>query len=73
MTADSEVRALDEVRDRLEKQYPETSHENVELAIAVAYESLRHARIREFIPVLVEHEARNKLSHLSWNAHRAGV
>ncbi|HWU31538.1 MAG TPA: hypothetical protein VN108_01620 [Marmoricola sp.] len=67
MTADSEVRALDQVRDRLEKQYPETSHENVELAIAVAYESLRNARIREFIPVLVEREAKDKLSHLSWN------
>ena len=67
MTVDSEVRALDQVRDRLEKQYPATSPENVRLAISVAYESLRDARIREFIPVLVEREAKDKLSHLSWN------
>ena len=65
---DSEVRALDEVRHRLEKRYPTTSPENVELAVAVAYESLRNARIREFIPVLVEREAKDRLAHLNWGA-----
>lgn len=64
MSSESEARALDAVRHRLESKYPETDPSVVHLAVDVSYETLRSARIREFIPVLVEREASDKLEHL---------
>lgn len=64
MSTDSEARALDAVRDRLESKYPGTDPSVVQLAVDVSYATLRGARIREFIPVLVEREASDKLAHL---------
>jgi len=64
MSTDSEARALDAVRSRLESKYPMTDPSVVHLAVDVSYEGLRTARIREFIPVLVEREASDKLAHL---------
>ena len=64
MTTDSEQRALDAVRHRLESKYPSTDPSVVQLAVDVSYQGLRSARIREFIPVLVEREANDKLAHL---------
>lgn len=64
MSSDSEERALDAVRHRLESKYPGTDPDVVSLAVDVSYETLRSARIREFIPVLVEREANDRLAHL---------
>ncbi|MGN6160639.1 MAG: three-helix bundle dimerization domain-containing protein [Marmoricola sp.] len=64
MSTDTEARALEAVRHRLESKYPMTDPSVVRLAVDVSYEGLRSARIREFIPVLVEREASDKLSHL---------
>jgi len=64
MSADTEERALEDVRHRLESRYPGTDPSVVRLAVDVSYQSLRTARIRDFIPVLVEREARDKLAHL---------
>ncbi|GAC1381083.1 MAG: hypothetical protein NVSMB48_08360 [Marmoricola sp.] len=64
MSTDSEERALAAVRHRLESKYPATDPDVVNLAVDVSYQSLRSARIREFIPVLVEREANDKLAHL---------
>lgn len=64
MSIDSEERALEAVRHRLESKYPATDPSVVQLAVDVSYETLRSARIREFIPVLVEREASDKLAHL---------
>lgn len=64
MSSESEARALDAVRHRLQSKYPATDPSVVRLAVDVSYETLRTARIREFIPVLVEREASDKLEHL---------
>ena len=64
MTVESEQRALHDVRRRLERRYPSTDPSVVHLAISVAYESLSSARVRDFIPVLVEREAADRLAHL---------
>jgi hypothetical protein len=64
MSTDSEARALDAVRDRLESRFPSTDPSVVRLAVDVSYQTLRGARIREYIPVLVEREATDKLEHL---------
>lgn len=64
MSTDSEERALEAVRHRLETKYPATDPGVVSLAVDVSYQSLRSARIREFIPVLVEREASDRLAHL---------
>lgn len=64
MSTESEAHALAAVRDRLESKYPSTDPSVVQLAVDVSYESLRTAKIREFIPVLVEREASDKLEHL---------
>ena len=59
-----EERTIQTVNVRLRGQFPTQSVENVELAVMVAYDSFKGARIRDFIPVLVEKEARDKLAHL---------
>lgn len=64
MSTESEARALDAVRHRLESKFPATDPSVVHLAVSVSYETLRDARIREFIPVLVEREASDKLDDL---------
>lgn len=64
MTATAELHAIEAVRQRLHARYPNTEAGVVDRAVTIAHASLRDARIRDFIPVLVEREARDKIEHL---------
>jgi hypothetical protein len=56
-----EMRALAEVQRRLQERFPELDVAVVEAAVRVAHSELT-GHIREFVPVLVEHAARDRLS-----------
>jgi hypothetical protein len=60
----SEKLALTEVQARLNERFPHLSDEVVEAAVRVAYSELT-GPIREFVPVLVEHMARERLASLA--------
>jgi hypothetical protein len=61
MNADEEVRAVEGVVDRLDAMYPDVSRERVVAVVNEEHLKLAGNPIRDFIPVLVEHEARERL------------
>ena len=63
MDAHDEVAALDEVQERLSQRFPELEPDVVEAAVRVAHSQLT-GPIRDFVPVLVEHIARDRLGSL---------
>jgi hypothetical protein len=57
-----EERALGEVKDRLRTRYAGRSPAEVSLVVDKATQRFATARIRNFVPVLVEHICRDELS-----------
>lgn len=60
MDAHDEASALDEVQERLSGRFPQLEPDVVEAAVRVAHAQLT-GPIRDFVPVLVEHIARDRL------------
>jgi hypothetical protein len=50
------------VKDRLRHRYPDVPPERVGAAVDGAYRRFDRSRVRTFVPVLVEHEARDELA-----------
>ena len=63
MGVSEELRALGEVVDRLAVKFPALSREHIEEVVQQEHSLLDTGRVRAFIPVLVEHAARDRLSH----------
>ena len=63
MDTHDEVAALDEVRERLSERFPDLEPDVVEAAVRVAHSQLT-GPIRDFVPVLVEHIARDRLGSM---------
>jgi len=61
MNAEEEVRAVEGVVDRLAAMYPAVSRERVVTIVNEEHLRLAGNPIRDFIPVLVEHESRERL------------
>jgi hypothetical protein len=61
MNAEEEGRAVDEVVDRLAKRFPDVPRDRVAAIVGEEHQVLEGNRIRDFVPVLVEHEARDRL------------
>jgi hypothetical protein len=61
MDRDAERRALAEVQARLEQRFPHLHPDVVAAAVAVAHSNL-DGPVRDFVPVLVEHAARDRLA-----------
>ncbi|MEF2979295.1 three-helix bundle dimerization domain-containing protein [Subtercola sp. YIM 133946] len=61
MDADKEKEAVEQVAERLAEKFPDTDRAHIEEVVHDEYEALDGARIRDYIPVLVEHEARADL------------
>jgi hypothetical protein len=55
-------RELEAVALRLHRLFPEISDFVVETTVVGVADSLRGARVRAYIPILVEHEARDLLA-----------
>ncbi len=57
----SEREAIDDVVARLQKKYPKSSKSDVSKVVEAQYAKLGSAKLRDYIPVLVEHEAKQVL------------
>jgi hypothetical protein len=64
MERSEENRAIDEVIDRLAKQFPQLPADEVATAVNQTRPEFDHAPIREFIPLFVERDARARLRQL---------
>lgn len=63
MGVSEELRALGDVVDRLAVKFPALPREHIEDVVQQEHSLLDTGRVRAFIPVLVEHAARDRLSH----------
>ena len=61
MNAEEEARAVDQVVDRLAARFPDVSRDRVAAVVGEEHLELEGNPIRDFVPVLVEHEARERL------------
>ncbi|MGO4490628.1 three-helix bundle dimerization domain-containing protein [Arthrobacter sp. 2YAF22_2] len=62
MNRDEELKAIGTVVDRLAERFPEAPRSSIEAAVREEHESLNEGRIRDFVPILVEHAAKARLS-----------
>ena len=62
---ENEVRALGEVRERLRAKYAERSPSEISQVVDRTTEKFRTARIRDYVPLLVEHLSRDELAQRS--------
>lgn len=63
MDATEEQMALNHVVERLSRTFPDVSAEDVQGAVTESSQSFDAARIRSFVPLLVEKDAREHLAH----------
>ncbi|MDJ0379111.1 hypothetical protein [Cryobacterium sp. PH31-L1] len=61
MDAIQEEHAVDDVVRRLEQRFSDLPADRVQAVVTACYASLSDKPVRDFIPVLVEHEARSRL------------
>jgi hypothetical protein len=59
-----EAKALTDIADRLAARFPHITRARVIEIVGEIHQHFDDAPIREFVPVLVEREARHRLSHL---------
>jgi hypothetical protein len=57
----SERDSIDDITARLSKKYPKLSASEVADVVEKQYAKLQTAKLREYIPVLVEHQAKQVL------------
>lgn len=56
-----ELRALGSVVDRLVEKFPEVPRDEIEDVVYDEHRSLDRGRVRDYVPILVEHDARDRL------------
>ncbi|WP_406053140.1 three-helix bundle dimerization domain-containing protein [Kribbella sp. NBC_00889] len=61
MDRSEENRAIDEVVERLAKQFPERPVDDVAVAVSASRPEFDQAPIRDFVPLFVEREAKHRL------------
>lgn len=59
-----EAKALTDIGDRLAARFPHIARARVIEIVGEIHQQFKDAPIRDFVPVLVEREARHRLSHL---------
>jgi hypothetical protein len=59
---DEELRAVGQVVDRLVERFPDISRSLIEEAVRQEHRALESGRVRDYVPVLVEHAAKARLS-----------
>ena len=62
MYAEHEQHALADVRERLRERFPELHPDVFDAAVQVCHAELTESPIRDFVPILVEHAARDPLA-----------
>ena len=66
-----EAHAIDDITERLAARFPTLERSHVEEIVQDEWHRLDEGRVRDFVPVLVEHEARGRLRRESREAGRA--
>jgi hypothetical protein len=61
----SEQRALDEATDRLAERFPSVERASIARVVQEEYASLGDAKVRDYIPVLAENAATNRLRKIA--------
>jgi hypothetical protein len=56
-----EMRALDHVVNRLAERHPAVRREHIESIVGLERRSLDDGRVRDYVPILVEHVVRDRL------------
>ncbi|MFF2115461.1 hypothetical protein CJ179_30595 [Rhodococcus sp. ACS1] len=64
MTHDEELLHIDQVIDRLDSRFPDLPRESIEQVVRSAHEHFATGKVRDFVPLLVERLAREKLQGL---------
>ncbi|MFC9769604.1 three-helix bundle dimerization domain-containing protein [Rhodococcus jostii] len=64
MTRDDELLHIDKVIDCLDVRYPDLPRESIEQVVHSAYAHFAQCTVRDFVPLLVERLAREKLHTL---------
>ena len=62
--AENEDVAVEHVVERLTDKFPEVPAEVVEETVTELHDSFDDAHVRDFVPVIVEHEAKARLSDI---------
>lgn len=62
MGVSEELRALAHVVDRLTERYPDVPREHIEDIVQQEHRSLDTGRVRDYVPILVEHAAKDRLN-----------
>jgi len=57
-----EDRAMENIVDRLSQRFPSLTRDHVQQVVDEEFARLEEGRIRDFVPVLVEHAAKKRLS-----------
>lgn len=70
MNQSEEIRALDQLADRLRSRFPDAPPEGIKELVAKAAEQYDGSPIRDFIPVLVEREV---VDHFRVPVQRSGT
>lgn len=60
--ADEENIAVEHAADRLAERFPEVDREHIEELVEEEHETFEGAPVRDFVPVLVEHDVKQKLA-----------
>jgi hypothetical protein len=60
-TTEDERRAVDDITARLAAQFSQTSRERISAVVDEAHHELDGTPIRDFVPILVERQARERL------------
>lgn len=64
MTRDDELQRIDQVIGRLDARFPDLPRESIERVVRSAHEHFANGKVRDFVPLLVERLAREKLQCL---------
>jgi len=62
MDTEKEKEAVERVADRLAEKFPDVDREHIEDVVHGEYDALADAKVRDYIPLLVEHESREDLT-----------
>ena len=60
-TAADESKTLEEIVERLQQRFPDAPRETVVNAVEQARTALADVKVRDFVPVLIEKEAKARL------------
>lgn len=62
MATSEETRVLTQVSERLSHKYPQVPTQRVSEVVSATYHDFDHARIRDFVEILVERDAAELLN-----------